>query len=165
MKHFFIISVLFLVCACKQETRIPVDYSSLPKNELQQVVLDLSNVFNMNQIDTLSQMIIDFEKRTSNEIAILTVDSIAPYEDLHVYSSAIGNYWGVGKANKDNGLVIVLLKNQRQIWLSTGNGTTNVLTDSVCQKIIDSVMIPNFKEGQYYLGMKKGLVAIMEQWH
>ena len=95
MKHFFIISVLFLVCACKQETRIPVDYSSLPKNELQQVVLDLSNVFNMNQIDTLSQMIIDFEKRTSNEIAILTVDSIAPYEDLHVYSSAIGNYWGI----------------------------------------------------------------------
>ncbi|SDR98097.1 uncharacterized protein SAMN04515667_1133 [Formosa sp. Hel1_31_208] len=165
MKKLILIGFVILCFSCKSDTGIPVDYSTLPKNENNQVLLDLSHIFYDAQIDSLSAKIIAYENQSTNEIVILTVDSIAPFEDLHIYSSAIGNYWGVGKKDKNNGLVIVFLKTQRRIWLSTGDGATKVLTDSICQKIIDQRMIPYFKEGNYYLGLDKGLDAIINAWH
>ncbi|MDG5492727.1 YgcG family protein [Psychroserpens sp. SPM9] len=165
MKKIAIYLILICCFSCKTDRGIGVDYSLLPENKQQKVVLDLSHVFSAKQIASLSQKIIDYEKRTSNEIAVLTVDSIAPFEDIQVYSSAIGDYWGVGKKDINNGLVIVLRKNQKHVWLSTGDGTTKVLTDAICQTIIDDFMIPYFKEGNYYLGIDKGLDVIMSKWN
>ncbi|WP_298900001.1 YgcG family protein [uncultured Psychroserpens sp.] len=163
-KLAFIIVIIFCF-SCNTKTGVAVDYSLLPKNETHKVVLDLSHVFSDLQIDKLSKKIIDYEDKTTNEIAVLTVDSILPFEDIHTYSSAIGDYWGVGKKDKDNGLVIVLRKNQKHIWLSTGHGTAKILSDSICQDIIDNTMIPYFKDGDYYLGIYEGLDRIMKTWH
>lgn len=165
MKKNILICFVILSFSCISDSGIPVDYSTLPKNKNNQVLLDLSHVFSNTQIDSLTAKIIAYERQSTNEIAVLTVDSIAPFEDLHIYSSAIGNYWGVGKKDKDNGLVIVLLKTQRRIWLSTGDGATKTLTDSICQEIIDQSMIPYFKKGNYYLGLDKGLDAIINSWY
>jgi uncharacterized protein len=82
-----------------------------------------------------------------------------------LYSSAIGNYWGVGKKEKDNGLVIVIAKEQRQIWFSPGDGTTKTLTDSVCQNIISEKIIPEFKNDNFYLGVSNGLNTVIQKWH
>ncbi|MCD2260178.1 TPM domain-containing protein [Psychroserpens luteolus] len=165
MKKIAFILVIIFSFSCKTEPGVAVDYSLLPKNETHKVVLDLSQVFNTFQIDELSKKIIDYEQQTTNEIVVLTVDSISPFDDIHTYSSAIGDYWGVGKKDKDNGLVIVLRKNQKHIWLSTGDGTSKILTDSICQDIIDNTMIPYFKDGNYYLGIYEGLDRIMKTWH
>ena len=165
MKKIVFIYALVICFSCRTESGVAVDYSLLPKNDTQHVVVDLSQIFTNQEKDALSQKIIDYEKKTTNEIAILTVDAITPFNDISVYSSAIGNYWGVGKKEKDNGLVIVLRKNEKHIWLSTGNGTSRILTDSICQDIITTTMIPYFKDSDYYLGLDKGLDAIMHKWN
>jgi len=163
-KHLLLLSLICFCFCCKTENGIAVDYSLLPKNEEQKVVLDLSNLLTSSEIQSLSREIINYEKISSNEIAILTIDSIDPFTDIALYSSAIGNYWGVGKKNKINGLVIVIAKNERKIWLSPGDETTKILTDSICQKIIDQNIIPEFKKQNYYSGISKGLDAIIQKW-
>ena len=164
MKKIALLIIIILCFSCKKKEGIGVDYSVLHKNENQDLDLDISNIFSKSQILSLSQKIIHFEEKTSHEIVLLTVDSISPFDNIEVYSSAIGDYWGVGKKDKDNGLVIVLRKNQKHIWLSTGTGTSKFLTDSVCQAIIDNTMIPYFRENNYFLGIDKGLDALMKQW-
>lgn len=74
------------------------------------VVNDFENIFTEQQKDELSKIIIDFEKQTSNEIAIVTLKEIHPtYEDFDKYCFDLSNYYGVGKKEKDNGLVIIFL--------------------------------------------------------
>lgn len=151
--------------SCKEEQGVGVDYSMLPQNENHELVHDLSLLFNKTQRHILTQTITAFEERTTNEIVVLTVDSIAPFEDVHLYASAIGNFWQIGKEDKDNGLLILLLHKQKRVWLSTGDGTTKILTDSICQEIIDDHMIPKFRNGDYYGGISEGLEEIMAIWN
>ena len=165
MRQVLFIFALLSCFSCKTETATAVDYSLLPKNEEQYVVVDLSNLFTISETQSISKTIIDFEKTSTNEIAILTIDSIEPFTDIALYSSAIGNYWGVGKKEKDNGLVIVISKEQRLIWFSPGDGTTKILTDSLCQNIIDQSILPEFKNGNFYQGINQGLDAVLQKWH
>lgn len=75
-------------------------------------VNDFENIFTEKQKEELTQIIIDFEKQTSNEIAIITLTEIHPtYEDFDKYCLDLSNYYGVGKKEKDNGLVIVFSTN------------------------------------------------------
>nr|WP_321245639.1 TPM domain-containing protein [uncultured Psychroserpens sp.] len=165
MRQFLFIFTLLSCVSCKTDTATAVDYSLLPKNKEQHVVVDLSNLFTLSETQTLSKKIIDYESNSTNEIAILTVNSIEPFTDIALYSSAIGNYWGVGKKEKDNGLVIVISKEQRLIWFSPGDGTTKILTDSICQNIIDQSILPDFKNGNFYQGINQGLDAVLQKWH
>lgn len=165
MKNLIFLVTILLCFSCKTNTDIPIEHLHLPKNINQHVVHDLSKVFTEIQVDSLTQKIINYEDLSTNEIAILTVDSILPYKDLKTYGTSIGNFWGIGKKEKDNGLIIILLKNQRKIWISTGNGTERVLTDSICQEIIKSSILPHFKKENYYLGINNGLDSIISKWN
>ena len=105
-----------------------------------------------------------FEEETTNEIAIVTINKIDPYQELRDYAVALGNEWGVGKAEKDNGVVIVISRELRNMFMATGIGTEVILTDSICQIIVDDFFIPSFKEGDYYQGIVDGLNEVMRQW-
>ena len=69
---------------------------------------------------------------------------------------------GVGKKEKDNGVLIVFSNQMRQTRIATGYGTEKVLTDEVAKAIIDSVMIPNFKKGKPFDGLWAGSLSIVE---
>ena len=165
MKKIGLLFFLVISVSCKTESSFTVKNKGIPQNPSGKVVVDLSEVLSPEQRDILTNRIIDFEQQTTNEIAILTTDSIAPFKDISSYSSAVGNLWGVGKKDKNNGLVIVLRKHQREIQLTTGYSTEKILTDSICQDIIDNTMVPQFKEGQYYQGFSNALDSIMRIWH
>ena len=64
----------------------------------------------------------------------------------------------------NNGLVIVVSKNLKQTAISTGFGTEKILTDLICKKVIDSVMIPEFKKDEFSTGIKKGLAELISKW-
>ncbi len=76
----------------------------------------------------------------------------------------MGNLWGVGTAEKNNGLVVVLSKQDREIGISTGLGTAQVLSDKFLKKTNDNLMIPKFKEEKFYEGVKSGLDEIIKNW-
>lgn len=77
----------------------------------------------------------------------------------------LGNFWAIGTKEKNNGLLIVLSMNERNIGISTGKGTENALSDEFLKKIIDTEIIPLFKQEKFYEGIMSGLNKIMEQWN
>lgn len=161
---FLLIIITLLSCKTDKNTHPKVN-TLLPENPHQAVVLDISNLFIPSEKEDLTIKIIDFEKRSENQIAILTIDSIKPYNDIKQYGNDVCNYWGVGKKDKDNGLVIVVCKPCRKVALSTGYSTEQILTDSICKSIIENTIIPHFKEDAFYKGIDKALDSIIKKWN
>ena len=136
--------------------------SDLPK--LKREVNDFEFIFTLEQLEKLTLMIRDFEKNSSNQIAIVSIDSIGNYTDFDKFAVDLSNYNGIGLKEKDNGLSIVFSKNLRKIRISTGHGTEKILTDEICKKIIDQTIIPEFKNGDYYSGIEKGITELIAKW-
>jgi uncharacterized protein len=180
MKPIFkIIFIAFLTiysCKIKQvETKEPntnapkVEFSEFDLGEsdlpkLKREVNDFEFVFTVEQLEKLTLMIREFEKNTTNQIAIVSIESIGKYTDFDKFAIDLSNYNGIGLKEKDNGLSIVFSKNLRKIRISTGYGTENILTDEICKNIIDQTIIPEFKNGDYYNGIEKGMAELIAKW-
>ncbi|MBA5628597.1 TPM domain-containing protein [Moheibacter sp. BDHS18] len=128
------------------------------------LVNDFTYTFTQGQRAELEKFLRDYSKRTTNQIVIVTVDEIQPYTNINDYATDLGNYWGVGTAEKNNGLVIVLNMKSREIRISSGYGAGKVLSDEFLKKIIDEEIIPYFKQNNFYEGLMKGLNKIIEHW-
>jgi len=127
-------------------------------------VLDYENVLSDSEEYTLDSIIKDFELKTSNEIAIVTIKDLEGYPKMVDYAVKFGEKHGVGKKDKNNGLVIVFSQTLRQTFLATGYGTEKILKDEICKEIVDSTMIPHFKQGDSYGGLKAGLLECIDRW-
>jgi uncharacterized protein len=126
-------------------------------------VNDFEKVFSSEQILELNKIIEKHEKETTNQIVIVSIDSFAPFETLFDYSLKLANHWGVGLKDKNNGIVIVFGKQIRQIRIQVGYGLEKKLKNEEAKKIIDNVMIPDFKNGDYFKGIKNGLTEIIKE--
>lgn len=176
LKIIFIVFLTISSCKTKQiektepKTNAPkVEFSEydlvksdLPK--LKRQVNDYEFVFTMEQLEKLTLMIREFEKNTTNQIAIVSIESIGKYSDFDKFAVDLSNYNGIGLKEKDNGLSIVFSTNLRKIRITTGFGTEKILTDKICKNILDQTIIPEFKNGNYYSGIEKGLTEIMVKW-
>lgn len=126
---------------------------------------------NFSQTDIISEeqgaeleaMLDQFEQETSNEITVVIVDDLNDDEAWH-YASELGEKWGVGKADKDNGIVILVKpteeKGGHQVFISPGRGLEGAVTDISCGEIVDNELIPNFKKGDYFTGIKNAIVVL-----
>lgn len=126
-------------------------------------VNDFEGILTQEQIKDLNEIISKHEKESTNEIAIVTIFSFEPYKTLFDYSLALANYWGIGKKDKNNGIAIVFGKQIRQIRIQVGYGLENKLKDDEAKRIIDNTIFPEFKKGDYFAGIKKGLLEIIDQ--
>jgi uncharacterized protein len=129
-----------------------------------QPVNDFESLLSDQEIHHLDSLITAYRKQTSSEIAIVTIKDIHPYKSLKDFSTDLGNHWGVGTAGNNNGLIITVSSNLRSIWIGTGVGTQKTLTDEIIQSIIDTEVIPHFKEGDYFNGIKSALTACIKNW-
>lgn len=126
-------------------------------------VNDFENILTDLEEEELTAIIKEHEAQTTNQIVIVTLSSIKPYHNLDDYSLDLANYWAVGQKEKDNGILIALGKGLRKIRIHNGFGIEKQLTDVATKKIIDEVMIPNFRNDNYFEGLKKGLEAILTE--
>jgi uncharacterized protein len=124
---------------------------------------DFENILSEDEEKELTAIIKEHESKTTDQIAIVTLTSIGPYENIDDYSFDLANYWGVGQKDKNNGVLIALGKNLRAIRIQNGFGIEKRLTDTETKRIIDEWMIPKFKENSYFLGLKKGVEAIINE--
>ncbi|TDP58302.1 TPM domain-containing protein [Flavobacterium dankookense] len=128
------------------------------------VVNDFEGIFTEKQKEELAKIITDFEKKTSNEIAIITLKEIHPtYDDFDKYCLDLSNYYGVGKKENDNGLIIVFSAELRKFRINTGTQTENILTNEICKEEVDKI-IPEFKKGNYFEGIKNCLLNLIQKW-
>jgi len=147
---FFFLAGSFIECS---ESSSPLKKDSF--------VMDQEQLLTPRQKDSLNALYYAHEKKTSNEIVLVTAADYGNDSTILFYSTRMGNQLGVGKKDKDNGIVIVVSKANRETRIATGYGTEKVLQDQLAKKIIDSLMIPEFKKGNFYEGIYAGSTAII----
>ncbi len=125
-------------------------------------IFDYEEVLTKKEERKLKKLYKKHEAKTSNQIALVTSANLDGYEDIQEYATDFGNKHGVGVAEKDNGIVIAYSGVQRKVGIATGLQMENILTDTVAKVIIDTAMIPHFKQGHTYDGLMAGSKAIIK---
>jgi uncharacterized protein len=123
-------------------------------------VNDYANVMSYEQVQRLESKIKAFEEASSSEIAVVIIPSLEE-DTIENFAVELFEDWGIGKKEKDNGVLILIAVNDRQMRIETGYGVEGYLTDAQCFWIIDDVMKPAFREGNYYEGINEAVDKIM----
>lgn len=126
-------------------------------------VNDFEALFSESEQQTLDSLLEDFEKRTSIQIAVITIDtSMTTIDSLEAFTLKIGNYWGVGQKDKNNGVVIGISQAYRKISIQNGYGIEKILSDTETKEIIDTAFIPSFRDADYFKGTLTGVKSLMK---
>ncbi|MBT8322742.1 MAG: TPM domain-containing protein [Eudoraea sp.] len=131
------------------------------KPKLQTSVYDYIELLSPSEKSTLEQKLIGYSDSTSTQIVVAIINSTEG-EDIDFLGAQWGQKWGIGQADKDNGILLILAEGDRMVAISPGYGIESTLTDNLCKRIIDRRIIPEFKKGDYYSGLNAGADAIFE---
>ncbi len=101
----------------------------------------------------------EIERRTTSEIAVLTVKSTVPLE-AQQYAQHVFDRWKIGKKGKDNGVLILVAVDDRKMWIATGYGVEGVLPDGKVGEIRDKVLLPLFRQSRYGEGIFQGVKTV-----
>jgi uncharacterized protein len=101
------------------------------------------------------------EIRTTNQVVILTIPSLGG-ENIEDYSNRVFNEWKLGQKGKDNGVLIIVVPSERRMRIEVGFGLEGTLTDLTASRIIQDIMTPKFKNGDYDGGIKDGALAVID---
>lgn len=107
----------------------------------------------------IARLIGELEQKTSAEVFVVTVNSIAPYDEKS-YARMVFDSWRPGKKEKDNGVLVLLAIKERRWRIETGYGVEGILPDGRCGEIGRNYMVPYFKQGEYGKGLYSGVAAI-----
>ncbi|MGB5820877.1 MAG: TPM domain-containing protein [Saonia sp.] len=152
-KHNFLL--LFLACCTLGSAQFKIP----EKPKEQTSIYDYLNLLPNAQKSALEQKLIRYSDSTSTQIVIAIINSTEG-ENINFLGAQWGQEWGIGQAGKDNGILVLLAKGDRRVSINTGYGTEGSLTDAMSRRIIENVIIPEFKKGDYYAGLDKGSDAI-----
>jgi uncharacterized protein len=156
IRHSFLIFIaLFVVQLSFGQFTIP------PKPKEQTSVYDYANLLSTSQKTTLEQKLIKYSDSTSTQIVIITVETIKG-EDIGILTPRWAQKWGIGQAKEDNGVLVLVAKNEHKIWISPGYGVEYKLTAGTNGTIVRNIIIPEFKKGDFYSGLNKGTDAIIQ---
>ncbi|MDD5540493.1 MAG: YgcG family protein [Candidatus Marinimicrobia bacterium] len=128
--------------------------------KLNRRVTDLAGILSPSEEARLEENLMAFENETSNQIAVLIINSLDG-ESIEQYSIQVVDQWQLGTAQKDNGVLLLIAVQDRQVRIEVGYGLEGVLTDLISFQIIRNVIAPQFRNGNYYAGIDQGLRAIM----
>ena len=128
--------------------------------QLVKYVTDETGTLNANQITQLNNKLVSFNKTTSNQVLVYLIPSLNG-ESLEDYSIRLAEKNKIGKKDKNNGVLVLIVKDDRKIRIEVGYGLEGVLTDAMSSKIIRNDFTPQFKSGKYYEGIDKGIDAII----
>lgn len=161
MKRIISITFLLSLLFCLQAQQVYTT-RNLPKVRLQdktRYVTDPDGILSAAATDSIDRMLYALEQQTGIETVVAVVPSIGD-EDCFDFSHRLLNEWGVGKKEKNNGLVILLVTDQRCIQFYTGYGLEGDLPDAIAKRIQTQDMIPYLKVGNWDAGMVAGVRAV-----
>ncbi len=147
----------FLICSVFNFSYAQFDVPEKPK--LQTSVYDYINLLSSAEKNNLEHKLIKYSDTTSTQIVIAIISSTKG-ENIGLLAPRWGHEWGVGQAEEDNGVFILLAKDDRKIWIAPGYGVEHKLTAGINGELIRNIIIPEFKNNNYYEGLNKGADAI-----
>jgi len=124
-------------------------------------VYDYVSLLSESQKNSLERKLIKYSDTTSTQIVVAIIPSTEG-EYINHLATQWAHKWGIGQEKEDNGIFILLAKNDRKIMIATGYGVEHLLTDAMSRRIIERDIIPYFKRNDYYGGLNRGTDAIFE---
>jgi uncharacterized protein len=130
-------------------------------NPMRLVNDNTENTLSQGEANALEQKLRAYEDSTSTQVAILIVDDLAGYEVVD-FAQQTGDSWGIGRADKENGVFIVVSINDRMAAIVTGYGMEGAITDAATLTIREDYMNPRFGEGNFYKGLDDATTVIFQ---
>lgn len=147
---FVVVLLLFAIAVYAQQYPKPTGY-----------VNDFAQLLTQEQGTSLNDELVAFEKKTTIEIAVVTVPWLNN-QSIEVYTRGLADEWGVGKRGQNNGVVFLIAPKERKMRIETASGVRSILTDSRADRIRDNTILPRFKAGNMAQGIIDGTHAIMQ---
>jgi uncharacterized protein len=171
-----IVACSLCLCSCGQNKKAnggeQVSTDSIPVKRSIPIrptgwVSDFDQLLTAEQVKVLDSIIATHEKETGNEIAVVTYQpdstQLANAGSFEKFSLDLFNQWGVGKKDKNNGVGLLISSSLRKIRIETGKGLLSKLTDEEAQTIIDTILVPAFRNNDQFAGVMKAVQAIINE--
>jgi uncharacterized protein len=124
-------------------------------------VVDLTGTLSSDQVAALEQKLKAFEDRKGSQIAVLIVPTTQP-ETIEQYSLRVVEQWKLGRKKVDDGALLLIAKNDRKLRIEVGYGLEGALNDATSKRIIDEIITPKFKSGDFAGGISDGADRILK---
>src|ERR1019366_5726380 len=157
-RHVRLVPRLALLLACASVASV----SALDIPYLTGRVVDAANILKPETRARLTAALKAHEDATSNQIVVLTVPTIQP-DSVEDYAVKVFDSWKLGQKGKDNGVLVVIVPQDRKMRIEVGYGLEGTLTDVASNRIIRNLMTPQFKAGNYNKGVEDGVTAVIAQ--
>jgi uncharacterized protein len=123
-------------------------------------VNDNAHILSDSTRRSMSEKLKDHEIRTTNQVVVLTISSLNG-ESIEDYANKVFNEWKLGQKGKDNGVLVVVVPDEKQMRIEVGYGLEGIMPDLTASRIIQEIMVPEFRAGNYDIGITKGVNAIL----
>ena len=155
--HVFIGSIVLLLFTINGFSQFKIP----EKPTFQTSVYDYANLLQAQEKAQLEEKLIRYSDSTTTQIVVITVDEING-EDIGILTPRWAQTWGIGDKDKDNGILILVAKTERKLWIAPGYGVEDRLVAGINGEIIRKIIKPQFKAGNYYAGLDLGADAIFD---
>jgi len=143
--------LIFVSLSFAQQDNLPV---------LKNYANDLTGTLSHDQLSELNSQLKTFDDSTTNQLVFLMIPTLNGYP-LDEYSNETAIKNKIGTKKNDNGALLLVVKNDKKVRIEVGYGLEGALTDALSSSIIRNVMIPYFKQNDYFDGVSEGINAIM----
>lgn len=157
MKQLLLFLSLFLVTAASAQIEKVIPAAPVPPR----LVVDLTGTLSPDQRDALERKLVAYDDSTSNQIAVVIVPTTGDY-DISDYAFALGRKWGVGNKEFNNGVVFLIAKNDRKLFIAPGYGLEGAIPDIIAKRIIENEVVPNLRQNDFYRGIDEGTDALIK---
>ena len=155
MKRFLVLLPLLIALCLPQLTQAQQAVPNLSAR-----VIDQTGTLSSSEVASLDQVLSAFEKRKGSQLAVLIVKTTAP-ESIEQYGIRVADQWKLGRKKIDDGAILIIAKADRTLRIEVGYGLEGALTDATSKRIIDDIIVPRFKQQDFYGGVVAGIQAII----
>jgi len=125
-----------------------------------QWVTDQGDFLSSAEERLLTAKLSTYADTTSTQIVVVTVSSLGGYAPVD-YATQLGREWSVGQGDSDNGIVLLVSREEREVFIATGFGMEGSVTDAVAGRIVRNIIVPAFRDARFHEGISGGVDAIM----
>lgn len=166
MKTFRLIPILTLLLLMAFPAIAQPPYEGIPpRPSPPRLVNDFSRTLSSNEVARLERKLVAFNDTTSTQITVVLVKDFAGYDKAQ-FADLLGEQWGVGQKDKDNGIVVLVKpkvgSGKGEAFIAPGYGLQGAVPDAIAKRIVEVEMIPEFKNNNYYRGLDRGTNVLME---
>lgn len=134
--------------------------SETPVPALQQRVTDLTQTLSARDLQTLEQRLATFEQEKGSQLAVLMVATTGT-EGIEPFAIRVAEQWKLGRKGIDDGLILVIAKDDRRLRIEVGYGLEGVIPDAIAKRVISETIVPRLKAGDYAGGIDAGMTQLM----